>query len=243
MIKKTLSRNVQYFSNNNNIDNRIRRQTHKNNNSYTSRQLSRFSSHSIPRHPGRSITWPHWKWLYLVSARKVGQGKRRMLSPRQWLPGKAQMRPYPTYTITWITSRSKRPLFACTVTTASAKTKTSFCEMSILYKPITSSVVCQYLTELSDAYKVIWHHSSGDILHNTHTNNLFFKSLNTSVIQNHPISQHLLFVSYSAMVQYLAWRVMTGRQREITLNMMVAGHTKFACDRYHGITKHGWDIF
>ena len=152
------------------------------------------------------------------------------------------MRPYPTYTITWITSRSKRPLFACTVTTASAKTKTSSCEMSILYKPITSLVVCQYLTGLSDAYKVIWHHSSGDILHNTHTHNLFFKSLNTSVIQNHPFSQHLLFVSYSAMVQYLAWRVMTGRQREITLNMMVAGHTKFACDRYHGITKHGWDI-
>ena len=163
MIKKTLSRNVQYFSNNNNSDNRNRTHTH-------THKTIILTHHA--NFPGfRPIQFPDTRADLLPGPTESGSiwclrgrsAMASMLSPRQWLPGKVQMRPYPTYTITWITSRSKRPLFACTVTTASAKTKTSSCEMSILYKPITSLVVCQYLTGLSDAYKVIWHHSSGDI--------------------------------------------------------------------------------
>ena len=36
---------------------------------------------------------------------------------------------------------------------------------------------------------------------------------------------------------YLLWRVMCGRHKSITLSFMVAGHTKFSCDRHFGLIK------
>ena len=41
----------------------------------------------------------------------------------------------------------------------------------------------------------------------------------------------------NAMVQYLVWRVMTGRNTTIELNFMLAGHTKFSPDRHFGNFK------
>ena len=41
----------------------------------------------------------------------------------------------------------------------------------------------------------------------------------------------------NAMLQYLAWRVMTGRHTEITLSFLVGGHTKFAPDWCFGLFK------
>lgn len=39
------------------------------------------------------------------------------------------------------------------------------------------------------------------------------------------------------MLQYLAWRVQTGRHLTIELNFLIAGHTKFACDYCFGMVK------
>ena len=41
----------------------------------------------------------------------------------------------------------------------------------------------------------------------------------------------------NAFIFYFSWRVITGRQKSITLSFMVAGHTKFSCDRYFGLIK------
>lgn len=39
------------------------------------------------------------------------------------------------------------------------------------------------------------------------------------------------------MLFYLAWRVMTGLNKEIELNFLIAGHTKFMCDQMFGVFK------
>ena len=39
------------------------------------------------------------------------------------------------------------------------------------------------------------------------------------------------------MMQYLAWRVITGRNEAVELNFMIAGHTKFAVDYGFGFIK------
>lgn len=41
----------------------------------------------------------------------------------------------------------------------------------------------------------------------------------------------------SAMLQYLLWRVLTGRHREIELSFLITGHTKFAPDGAFGLIK------
>lgn len=41
----------------------------------------------------------------------------------------------------------------------------------------------------------------------------------------------------NTMLQYLLWRVMTGRHKKITLSFLVAGHTKFAPDACFGLFK------
>lgn len=41
----------------------------------------------------------------------------------------------------------------------------------------------------------------------------------------------------NANVQYLLWRVMTGRHVTAELSFMLVGHTKFAPDRYFGLIK------
>ena len=41
----------------------------------------------------------------------------------------------------------------------------------------------------------------------------------------------------NAMIQYLAWRVLTGRHKRITYSFMVAGHTKFSPDGFFGLFK------
>lgn len=41
----------------------------------------------------------------------------------------------------------------------------------------------------------------------------------------------------NATVHYILWRVLTGRQRTIQLSFMLAGHTKFAPDRFFGLIK------
>ena len=41
----------------------------------------------------------------------------------------------------------------------------------------------------------------------------------------------------SCMLQYLAWRVMTGRHTQITLSFLVVGHTKFSPDWCFGLFK------
>ena len=37
------------------------------------------------------------------------------------------------------------------------------------------------------------------------------------------------------MIQYLLWRVLTGKHEKITLSFLLAGHTKFACDWGFGL--------
>ena len=41
----------------------------------------------------------------------------------------------------------------------------------------------------------------------------------------------------NAMMQYLLWRVITGKNKKFSLNFMLTGHTKFAPDRNFGILK------
>ncbi|SMN01906.1 hypothetical protein SPONL_198 [uncultured Candidatus Thioglobus sp.] len=41
----------------------------------------------------------------------------------------------------------------------------------------------------------------------------------------------------NAFIFYFLWRVITGREKSVTLSFMVAGHTKFSCDRYFGLIK------
>lgn len=38
-------------------------------------------------------------------------------------------------------------------------------------------------------------------------------------------------------IQYLCWRVLTGKEQSITLSFLVSGHTKFAPDRHFGLIK------
>lgn len=42
----------------------------------------------------------------------------------------------------------------------------------------------------------------------------------------------------NAMLQYLLWRVVSGKNSAITLNFMLAGHTKFSPDRHFGNFKN-----
>ena len=39
------------------------------------------------------------------------------------------------------------------------------------------------------------------------------------------------------MMQYLMWRVLTGRHKTITLSFLLTGHTKFSCDWCFGLVK------
>ena len=41
----------------------------------------------------------------------------------------------------------------------------------------------------------------------------------------------------NAMIQYLLWRVITGKHQTVTLSFMLAGHTKFAPDSMFGLFK------
>ena len=41
----------------------------------------------------------------------------------------------------------------------------------------------------------------------------------------------------NAFIFYLLWRIITKKEKSITLSFMVAGHTKFSCDRYFGLIK------
>ena len=41
----------------------------------------------------------------------------------------------------------------------------------------------------------------------------------------------------NAMIQYLAWRVLTGKHKRITYSFMVSGHTKFSPDGFFGLFK------
>ena len=41
----------------------------------------------------------------------------------------------------------------------------------------------------------------------------------------------------NAMMYYLAWRVMTGLHKNVTLSFLVVGHTKFLPDWYFGLFK------
>jgi hypothetical protein len=41
-------------------------------------------------------------------------------------------------------------------------------------------------------------------------------------------------------IQYLAWRVITGKHKHITLSFMMPGHTKFAPDRHFGLLKKSY---
>ena len=44
----------------------------------------------------------------------------------------------------------------------------------------------------------------------------------------------------NATMQYLAWRVLTGKHNSITLTFMLSGHTKFAPDRHFGLIKKSY---
>ena len=41
----------------------------------------------------------------------------------------------------------------------------------------------------------------------------------------------------TCMMQYLMWRVLTGRHKKITLSFLLTGHTKFSCDWCFGLVK------
>ncbi len=41
----------------------------------------------------------------------------------------------------------------------------------------------------------------------------------------------------NAFMFYFLWRVITGREKSITVSFMVVGHTKFSCDRYFSLIK------
>jgi len=42
------------------------------------------------------------------------------------------------------------------------------------------------------------------------------------------------------VIHYLAWRVLTGRNPTIKISFMIAGHTKFAPDRFFGLVKKAY---
>ena len=44
----------------------------------------------------------------------------------------------------------------------------------------------------------------------------------------------------NAVMQYLCWRVFTARNATIKISFMVAGHTKFAPDRFFGLVKKAY---
>lgn len=46
----------------------------------------------------------------------------------------------------------------------------------------------------------------------------------------------------NCMMQYLAWRVITGRHTNITLSFLVVGHTKFAPDWCFGLFKRRYRL-
>ena len=41
----------------------------------------------------------------------------------------------------------------------------------------------------------------------------------------------------NAFIFCLLWRAMTGKDKSITLSFVIAGHTKFSCDRHFGLIK------
>ena len=41
----------------------------------------------------------------------------------------------------------------------------------------------------------------------------------------------------NTVIQYLCWRVLTGKNSKLKISFMVAGHTKFAPDRFFGLVK------
>ena len=44
----------------------------------------------------------------------------------------------------------------------------------------------------------------------------------------------------NTMMQYLCWRIITGKSLKITLSFMMAGHMKFAPDRFFGLQKKSY---
>ena len=44
----------------------------------------------------------------------------------------------------------------------------------------------------------------------------------------------------NATIQYLAWRVSTGRHRHIALSFMMPGHTKFVSDCHFSLLKKAY---
>ena len=51
------------------------------------------------------------------------------------------------------------------------------------------------------------------------------------------IVQHKTKNFNNATIQYMMWRVMTGKQESIQLSFMLVGHTKFSPDRLFGLFK------
>lgn len=46
----------------------------------------------------------------------------------------------------------------------------------------------------------------------------------------------------NCMMQYLAWRVATGRYRRVEINFLIAGHTKFAVEYEFGHIKKKYRV-
>ena len=46
----------------------------------------------------------------------------------------------------------------------------------------------------------------------------------------------------NATIQYLLWRVLTGKQESIELSFMLVGHTKFSPDRHFGTFKKAFRV-
>ena len=44
----------------------------------------------------------------------------------------------------------------------------------------------------------------------------------------------------NTMMQYLCWRIITGKSLKITLSFMMAGHTTFTPDRFFGLLKKSY---
>lgn len=64
-------------------------------------------------------------------------------------------------------------------------------------------------------------------------------SLLHNFLQNHNLGEKDLGLSAdncigqnNAMMQYITWRVLTGRHRSVCLSFMLVGHTKFSPDRF-----------
>ena len=44
----------------------------------------------------------------------------------------------------------------------------------------------------------------------------------------------------NVLMQYLSWRVVTGKNPKAKISFMIAGHTKFATDRFFGLLKKSY---